>query len=223
MFVLLLQLTVRLFFFFIGWGIFVCRPMGNSGYHFHLLNIEAFIYTGIVSAIMTIWGINIAIREIKNELPKQIAILAKDLFLNSPYQVKDELERLDKQENKKGMYKFVSLYCNNSVWKSALRELTENKDLILMDLRGFSSENMGCTYELAWLHRSFDLNKLVFLIDDKTDLNPIRDSIISARKFAYEESFEINDWPKITTLKVNGINDDAIPIANFLSSKFNSS
>lgn len=50
-----------------------------------------------------------------------------------------------------------------------LSRLVSNSDVVLMDLRGFSSQNMGCIFEIKELINAVTLGQMAFIIDDTTD------------------------------------------------------
>ena len=68
-----------------------------------------------------------------------------------------------------GTYQNVSVLCSNSIWKFALSEFIKNKDLVLMSLCGFTSENKGCEFELNKLINEVPTEKFILIIDETTD------------------------------------------------------
>ena len=51
-----------------------------------------------------------------------------------------------------------------------MERLAATSDAVLMDLRSFSPANQGCIFELGRLLDGMDLGRVVFLVDDTTDL-----------------------------------------------------
>ena len=50
-----------------------------------------------------------------------------------------------------------------------LSRLVHDSDVVMMDLRGFSRHNAGCVFELHELARLVPLERVVFVIDRRTD------------------------------------------------------
>ena len=50
-----------------------------------------------------------------------------------------------------------------------LSRLVHDSDVVMMDLRGFSRDNAGCIFELHELARLVPLERVVFVIDRRTD------------------------------------------------------
>ena len=67
-------------------------------------------------------------------------------------------------------YALNSMQCSNATWQQALDRLLSKADIVVMDLSGFSSERLGCTYELATLVEKISLKRVLLLVDDSTDL-----------------------------------------------------
>jgi hypothetical protein len=50
-----------------------------------------------------------------------------------------------------------------------LSRLVHDSDVVMMDLRGFSRHNAGCIFELHELARLVPLERVVFVVDRRTD------------------------------------------------------
>lgn len=68
-----------------------------------------------------------------------------------------------------GRYRVNELFCHADTWQRAMRRLAGLADVVLMDLRSFSTGNQGCRYELRQLLDAVALQRVVFLIDASTD------------------------------------------------------
>jgi hypothetical protein len=66
-------------------------------------------------------------------------------------------------------YRQGRMYCFSNTWRSALEELVDWTNVVLMDLRGITEKNQGVAYEINYLFNHFDLARTVFLIDEGTD------------------------------------------------------
>jgi hypothetical protein len=92
-----------------------------------------------------------------------------DLVVKTPEQLAARMAAFDSAPGSMAMYTHHSLLCHDSVWKRALDAVLEDTHVILMDLRGFSREHQGATYELSRLVDSVSAGRFVLLADDTTD------------------------------------------------------
>ncbi len=84
-----------------------------------------------------------------------------------------------------GIGKQINLYCYDNIWRKALVEMLGRADVVIMDLRGFARERKGCSFEMAYLVNNFSLEKILFLIDQRTDRNLVLDTLqIEAHKMS---------------------------------------
>jgi hypothetical protein len=60
----------------------------------------------------------------------------------------------------------------------AVARLMARSDLVLMDLRGFSSGNQGCIFELQALIDSVPIDRLILLIDGTTEFPALRRTLL---------------------------------------------
>jgi len=68
-----------------------------------------------------------------------------------------------------GRFKQIGFYCFDNIWKKALSMLVQKADVVLMDLRGYTSDNKGCEYEMGYLVNNFDVSRVVILVNEFTD------------------------------------------------------
>jgi hypothetical protein len=69
-----------------------------------------------------------------------------------------------------GRYRIKEFFCYNDTWQMTMERLAATSDAVLMDLRSFSPVNQGCIFEVGRLLDGMDLDRVVFLVDDTTDL-----------------------------------------------------
>lgn len=74
-------------------------------------------------------------------------------------------------------FKQGRLLCFGDFWQTALEKMIVWADVVLMDLRGFSSSNKGCEYELNFLLNRMRLDRVAFLVDASTDQVLLKASI----------------------------------------------
>jgi hypothetical protein len=64
-----------------------------------------------------------------------------------------------------GRHRVNEFFCHDDTWRPTMLRLAQAADVVLMDLRGFTSQNQGCRYELQQLLDFVALERVVVLID----------------------------------------------------------
>lgn len=90
-------------------------------------------------------------------------------FLESRQSIENALADLDTAPDHDGRYRITDFFCRDTAWRTVFGCLAARADVVLMDLRGFSSENCGCTYELGELLNLVPLDRIAIVIDRRTD------------------------------------------------------
>jgi hypothetical protein len=90
-------------------------------------------------------------------------------FVSDDDDLKRRLTAMDLGADPDGRYRVNEFFCYADTWKETMRSLATAADAVLMDVRGFSSSNQGCIFELQQLLDSVPLPRVVFLIDAYTD------------------------------------------------------
>ena len=62
-----------------------------------------------------------------------------------------------------------------------LLRLVHESDAVLMDLRGFSHHNAGCVFEIQELARLVSLDRVVFIVDRRTDEQLLAETLGGSR------------------------------------------
>lgn len=92
-----------------------------------------------------------------------------------------DLERrlgsLDARPDPDGRYRVDEFFCRVNTWQPTMRALAARSDAVLMDLRGFTSANAGCLYELGELLNVVDLERVVLVVDPTTQRPFLTDSL----------------------------------------------
>ena len=68
-----------------------------------------------------------------------------------------------------GQFRVSDFFCYDDTWRMVLSRLVGESDVVLMDLRGFSSQNSGCIFEISELINIMPLEQVLFIIDGTTD------------------------------------------------------
>ncbi len=79
------------------------------------------------------------------------------------------LDALDRAPDPDGRYRINQFFCHQDTWKAVLDALVRRSAAVLMDLRGFDAERLGCRYELTRLGAHLGEKPVVLLADGSTD------------------------------------------------------
>jgi hypothetical protein len=91
----------------------------------------------------------------------------------------EELESAFKKFNaspdKKLCFTLNSMQCMDATWKEALQYLLNKSDVVVMDFSYLSEKNKGVAFELNKLFDQFETKRLVFLVNDSTDMKVLEE------------------------------------------------
>ena len=90
-------------------------------------------------------------------------------FLADAQSIDGAIAAVDTRPDHDGRYRITDFFCRDSVWQAVFARLAAGSDVVLMDLRGFSGANCGCTYELSELLNLVPLERIAIVIDGSTD------------------------------------------------------
>jgi hypothetical protein len=79
-----------------------------------------------------------------------------------------------------GSYLPMGHLCHGTIWKSAIDELLRYVDLVVLDLSGFTTRNLGTGYELQRVIDLFPVERVIFLADSYSDRKFLRSQILAA-------------------------------------------
>src|SRR5215471_12231414 len=91
-------------------------------------------------------------------------------FVSGAQDLERRMAATDRMPDPDGRYRIKEFFCYNDTWQMTMERLAAASDAVLMDLRSFSRVNQGCIFELGRLLDGMDLGRVVFLVDDTTDL-----------------------------------------------------
>lgn len=113
-------------------------------------------------------------------------------FLSSKEAIDERVEKRRATIQADSRYPVDAFFCHRSVWWHAFTRLAENPDVVMMDLRGFTTSNDGCVSELEYLleHRQ---HNVVLIVDSHSDL-PAIDKI--ARAAGVAENLTVLEFGK---------------------------
>lgn len=90
-------------------------------------------------------------------------------FVSGAEDLARRLQTADRLPDPDGRYRINEFFCRNDTWQMTMEALARNSDVVLMDLRSFSSANQGCLFEVGRLLDSVDLARVLFLVDASTE------------------------------------------------------
>lgn len=96
--------------------------------------------------------------------------------------VKTVQKSIPKRRNSKMEFPPSELYCYDDVWKSAVIETGKNVDIVLMDIRDYSSDRAGSSWELDYLAKNFNLDKVLFLADTEEKAQSLKNMLAISLK-----------------------------------------
>ncbi len=100
-----------------------------------------------------------------------------DWVVDTPARLTRALRAFRRVPGWSGAYARNTLLCGDAVWKSAVDALLQDADAVAMSLFGFSKSNQGCLYELGLLLDTFPVSRVLFLVDQSTDLDFLLDTL----------------------------------------------
>jgi hypothetical protein len=90
-------------------------------------------------------------------------------FIDSAQTFDLRISEMDVQPDRDGQFRVNDFFCYEDTWKMVLSRLAGESHIVLMDLRGFSSLNAGCVFEISELINAVPLGQVLFIIDETTD------------------------------------------------------
>lgn len=90
-------------------------------------------------------------------------------FIDSAQTLDLRIAEMDLRPDRDGQFRVNDFFCYDDAWKMVLSRLISTSDVVLMDLRSFSSQNAGCIFEINELISTVTLERMIFIIDDTTD------------------------------------------------------
>jgi hypothetical protein len=101
-------------------------------------------------------------------------------FVTSHEEAAQRIARLPNHRALDGRYPLNELHCLPHIWRHVVAELAGACDVVLMDLRGLRRTNAGALFELALVLDRVPLDRIVLLVDGRTDESALNDTANSA-------------------------------------------
>jgi hypothetical protein len=89
------------------------------------------------------------------------------LFMRSRKDLLARLARMDKSPRHDDLsFRHMRAACHNNVWFLAVQEFAKRSQVVLMDLRSFTTERQGCRTEIEFLFNAVPAGRVLFLVSD---------------------------------------------------------
>lgn len=139
-----------------------------------------------VGSIEMIAGIDLARRTVEpHEFLDFLSGTLSRRFIDGPVVMEQRMQERDTQPDRDRRFRVNDFFCYDDTWRMVLSRLVRQSDAVLMDLRGFSHQNAGCVFELKELARMVPLDRVVFVIDRRTDENLLAETLGECRAGVY--------------------------------------
>lgn len=73
-----------------------------------------------------------------------------------------------------GRFRVNDFFCHEDTWQMVLSRLVSDSHAVLMELRGFSTQNAGVVFEIQELINVVSVARVVFVVDETTDEQLLR-------------------------------------------------
>jgi hypothetical protein len=114
-------------------------------------------------------------------------------FINNQTELNERIGQRDKDPDPDGRYRVNEFFCRDDTWQMSVQELAAKSDVVLMDLRSFSRQNQGCLWEIEQLFARVSLERVIFTVDETTDIEFLK------QKFKSLMSNLPGDSPNVTS------------------------
>jgi hypothetical protein len=156
------------------------RPFGRPHEHEDLLDDLNDTWRRI-GAVDLLAASDVASRTLESRMLEAFLLRrADDQFVRTAAEVEERIARLRSRIEADVRYPVNAVYCHAAIWQTAFTELVKRTDVVLMDVRGFTSANRGCAWELEQLLQHTARPPIVLLVDSRTDLITLGDIVRKA-------------------------------------------
>lgn len=101
-------------------------------------------------------------------------------YISDRHDLDRRLTSQDLAPDPDGRYRVNEFFCYANTWQATVARVAVEADAVLMDLREFSAERQGCAFEIGALVQRVRLDKVVFIVDRRTDLTLLRATLEQA-------------------------------------------
>lgn len=90
-------------------------------------------------------------------------------------ELSQEIKKIKSDPDKYLRFPLNSMQCMNETWKDALQYLLNRADVVVMDFSFLSPRNLGVAFETGKLFDQFGKERVLFLINDSTDMGVLEE------------------------------------------------
>ena len=139
-----------------------------------------------VGSIQMIAGVDLARRTVEpHEFLDFMSGKLARRFIDGSAALEQRMQERDTKPDRDLRFRVNDFFCYDDTWKMVLSRLVNDSDAVLMDLRGFSRSNAGCVFELGELARMVPLERVVFVVDRRTDEQLLAETLGERRAGVY--------------------------------------
>jgi len=91
-------------------------------------------------------------------------------FVQGAADLRERLARRDDRQDPDGRFRVNQFFCHRDTWQPTLDRLVSGADAVLMDLRDFGQERVGCRYEIGRLAEHAGAKPIVLLVNGRTQI-----------------------------------------------------
>lgn len=162
--------------------------------------------------VQLIAGVDLAMRVVDpGDILAFVGGRLSERYIETIDDVGRRLGELDTARDPDGRFRVNEVYCHEDNWRPTLLAMLDSSDIVLMDLRSFSSANAGCVYELDQLMSRLPPDRIVFVYDHSTDLRLLGSCLANGWQHAAQGAtsttgsiacvrVEKNSWPELQLL-----------------------
>ena len=116
-------------------------------------------------------------------------------FVTSRDNLDARLAALDLQPDPDGRFRINEFCCRASTWQATVVELMARADAVIMDVRGMTTAQRGCEFELQQLAQRMAAQRIVLVVDQTTDQAILRSAL--GRSIAQVELIDVRSGADI--------------------------
>lgn len=132
-------------------------------------------------------------------------------FIRSKAELPQRIRESENGSDPDGRFRIHEFFCHEDTWRFTVTALLGKTDTVLMDLRGFSSANKGCEFEINQLLYAIPLERIMLLVDESTEKNFLNLRIQEFWSGLPSSSINANaKKPQLTFIEVSDHSDESV-------------
>ena len=132
-------------------------------------------------------------------------------FIRSKVELPQRIRESENGSDPDGRFRIHEFFCHEDTWRFTVTALLGRTNTVLMDLRGFSSANEGCEFEIKELLYLVPLERIMLLVDESTEQKILNERIQDFWSKLPISSINANaKEPQLTLIEVSDRSDAAV-------------